>query len=123
MAHYAIVNTNKKIIINEKEAFLVESVIVVDDKKEIVNGVASEINGQKWVSDFLNLPEHKSAIKTSYNSKIRKNFASIGMYYCPQIDCFFNPKPEVFPTDSFNKTIVGVWQLNEITCKWDYILQ
>lgn len=47
-------------------------------------------------------------IKTSYNEKIRKNFAGIGMYYDEKRDAFIPQKPPV-----------GVWEFNEETCRWE----
>ena len=45
-------------------------------------------------------------VKTSFNSKIRKNFAGIGFTYDEDLDAFIPPKP----FDS--------WVLNEQTCHW-----
>lgn len=46
-------------------------------------------------------------LKTSYNSKIRKNFAGIGFTYDEVRDAFIPPKP-------FNS-----WILDEETCRWE----
>lgn len=48
-------------------------------------------------------------VKTSYNGKIRKNFAGIGFTYDEQRDAFIPPKPE------------GNWVLNEDTCRWEEV--
>lgn len=45
-------------------------------------------------------------VKTSYNAKIRKNFAGIGFTYDESRDAFIPPKP-------YNS-----WILNEIICRW-----
>jgi len=45
-------------------------------------------------------------IQTSYNRKIRKNFAGIGFNYNQELDAFIPPSP----FDS--------WTLNEQTCQW-----
>ena len=45
-------------------------------------------------------------VQTSYNGKIRKNFAGIGYYYDEEKDAFVPPKP------------FESWTLNEITCRW-----
>jgi hypothetical protein len=45
-------------------------------------------------------------IQTSYNNKIRKNFAGIGYFYDEERDAFIPPKP--FPS----------WILDEETCLW-----
>jgi len=46
-------------------------------------------------------------LKTSYNGKIRKNFAGIGFTYDKKRDAFIAPKP------------FESWILNEETCRWD----
>lgn len=46
-------------------------------------------------------------VQTSYNSRIRKNYAGIGFTYDPVRDAFIPPKP----FDS--------WVLNETTCQWE----
>ena len=46
-------------------------------------------------------------IKTSYNAKIRKNFAGIGFTYNEKLDAFIPPKP------------FESWVLNEETCLWE----
>ena len=45
-------------------------------------------------------------VKTSYNGKIRKNYAGIGYTYDPDRDAFIPPKPD--------KSI----GFNEETCQW-----
>jgi hypothetical protein len=45
--------------------------------------------------------------QTSYNNKIRKNYAGIGFTYDAARDAFIPPQP--FPS----------WTLNETTCLWD----
>ena len=45
-------------------------------------------------------------VKTSYNSRIRKNFAAIGFFYNEQLDAFIPPKP------------FESWTLDEETCQW-----
>jgi hypothetical protein len=46
-------------------------------------------------------------VKTSYNGKIRKNFAGIGMFYEPAFDAFIAPQ--------CHKEAI----LNESTCTWE----
>ena len=46
-------------------------------------------------------------VKTSYNAKIRKNFAGIGFTYDKERDAFIAPKP------------FTSWVLNEETCRWE----
>ncbi len=45
-------------------------------------------------------------VQTSYNGRIRKNFAGIGFRYDEELDAFIAPQP--FPS----------WTLNERTCRW-----
>jgi len=46
-------------------------------------------------------------VQTSYNSNIRKNYASVGGTYDSTRDAFIRPKP--YPS----------WILNETTCQWN----
>lgn len=59
--------------------------------------------GYQWLIDNLG----GRWIKTSYNGRIRKNFAGIGFVYDENRDAFIPPKP-------FNS-----WILNEETCIWE----
>lgn len=45
-------------------------------------------------------------VQTSYNARIRKNFASVGYTYNEELDGFIPPKP------------YESWSLNEETCLW-----
>lgn len=45
-------------------------------------------------------------VQTSYNARIRKNFAGIGFYYDEVRDAFIAPKP------------FESWTLDEETCQW-----
>lgn len=45
-------------------------------------------------------------IKTSYNARIRKNYAGIGFQYDAERDAFIPPKP------------FSSWILDEETCQW-----
>ena len=46
-------------------------------------------------------------VQTSYNSNIRKNYASVGGTYDSTRDAFINPKP------------YSSWILDETTCQWN----
>jgi hypothetical protein len=46
-------------------------------------------------------------MQTSYNAKIRKNYAGIGYTYDKDRDAFIPPKP------------YASWVLNETTCLWN----
>ena len=58
--------------------------------------------GYQWLLDNLG----GTWVKTSYNAKIRKNFAGIGYTYDATRDAFIAPKPD---------TATG---FNEDTCQW-----
>jgi hypothetical protein len=59
-------------------------------------------NGEQWCHEFAG----GRWKQTSYNSRIRKNFAGIGYTYDESRDAFISPKP--YPS----------WTLNEETCQW-----
>jgi len=89
MAHYAFLDNNN----------YVTEVITGIDETETIEGLDPE----KWYSDFRNL----KCIRTSYNAKIRKNYAGIGYFYDETRDAFIAPKP------------YASWILNENTCQWE----
>jgi len=74
MAHYAFLDENNK----------VTEVIVGIDETELIEGKEPEI----WYGEFRN----QKCIRTSYNAKIRKNYASIGFTYDEVLDAFIPPK-------------------------------
>jgi hypothetical protein len=58
--------------------------------------------GYQWLIDNLG----GTWIKTSYNGKIRKNFAGIGFTYDAERDAFIAPEP------------IDATGFDEETCKW-----
>ena len=86
MAHFAEINENG----------IVLQVLVVPD--------AQENRGQEFLADDLQLGG--TWVQTSYNARIRKNYAGIGMLYDAERDAFIAPQP-------FNS-----WVLDEETCQW-----
>jgi len=74
MAHYAFIENN-----------LVVEVIVGIDETETIESLDPET----WYSNIRG----QSCKRTSYNSKIRYNFAGIGFTYDPVDDAFIPPKP------------------------------
>jgi hypothetical protein len=70
MAHYAYINENN----------IVTDVIVGKDENELIDGLDPET--------------YYGAIRTSYNGKIRYNFAGIGYTYDPIDDAFIAPMPD-----------------------------
>ncbi len=75
MAHYAFLDDNN----------IVTEVIVGIDETEIIEGLSPE----KWYAQFRG----QTCIRTSYNSKIRFNYAGIGYTYDPLDDAFIAPMP------------------------------
>jgi len=95
MAHFAKLDQNNVVI----------EVYVVDNNELLENGIESEAKGIEF---FVNLFGGNANWKqTSYNGRIRKNFAGIGYTYDATRDAFIPPQP--FPS----------WTLNESTCLWD----
>jgi hypothetical protein len=88
MAHYAYIDNNN----------IVVAVTVGKDETELINGLDTETYYAQGTPYAVK--------RTSYNGKIRKNYAGIGFTYDAQRDAFIAPKP-------FNS-----WVLNEDTCRW-----
>ena len=76
MAHYAFLD----------ESNIVTEVIVGKDETEILDGLTPE----EWYGNFRG----QTCIRTSYNGKIRYNYAGIGYTYDPIDDAFIAPMPE-----------------------------
>jgi ribosomal protein S27AE len=76
MAHYAFLN----------ESNIVTEVIVGIDETELIEGLDPET----WYGNF----KGQKCVRTSYNSKIRYNYAGIGYKYDPDADAFTAPRPE-----------------------------
>ena len=89
MAHYAFLDNNN----------IVTEVITGIDETELIEGLDPEI----WYGNFRG----QVCKRTSYNGRIRKNYAGLGYTYDPERDAFIPPKP--YPS----------WQLNEETCQWE----
>lgn len=88
MAHYAFLDKNN----------VVTEVIVGIDENELIEGLDPET----WYGNFRN----QKCVRTSYNAKIRKNFAGIGFTYDELRDAFIPPKP------------LDAIELDEETCLW-----
>jgi hypothetical protein len=89
MAHYAFLDDNNT----------VTEVIVGIEETELIEGLDPET----WYGNFRG----QVCKRTSYNGKIRKNYAGIGFTYDYERDAFIPPKP----FDS--------WILDEETCRWE----
>jgi len=88
MAHYAFLDENS----------IVTEVIVGIDETETIEGLTPE----QWYGNF----KQQLCVRTSYNNKIRKNYAGIGYFYNATLDAFVPPK--------CHKEAI----LDESTCHW-----
>ena len=88
MAHYAFLDENNT----------VTEVIVGVDENKLIDGLDPET--------FYGNLRGQACIRTSYNGKIRKNYAGIGFIYDPIRDAFIPPKPD---------TAIG---FDEESCQW-----
>ena len=86
MAHYAYLDENNFVV----------AVIVGKDETELIDGLDTE------TYYALNTPY--TVKRTSYNGKIRYNFAGIGYYYDPIDDAFIAPAPCDHEELNLNKT-------------------
>jgi hypothetical protein len=91
MAHYAFLNEDN----------IVTEVIVGKDETEIIDSLDPET----WYGNFRN----QICKRTSYNGRIRKNYAGIGYSYDSVRDAFIAPKPDCHPE---------LITLNEESCQW-----
>jgi hypothetical protein len=100
MAHFARLDTNNIVT----EVFVIDNLNCSDS-----NGNENENIGINYCKSFYEPVYGSDTIwkQTSYNSKIRKNFAGIGYYYDENLDAFIPPKP-------YNS-----WILNNETCRWE----
>ena len=76
MAHYAFLNDKN----------IVTEVITGVNETELIEGLDPET----WYGNFRG----QTCKRTSYNGKIRYNFAGIGSTYDPIDDAFISPMPE-----------------------------
>ena len=75
MAHYAFLDDSN----------IVTEVIVGIDETELIEGKTPE----HWYGEFRG----QTCVRTSYNGKIRFNFAGVGYTYDPIDDAFIAPMP------------------------------
>ena len=94
MAHFACLDTNnvvtQVIVVSNADTSTAQG----EEKESIGIAFCERLLGGTWV-------------KTSYNAKIRKNYAGIGYTYDKDRDAFIPPKP------------YASWVLNETTCLWN----
>ena len=89
MAHYAFLDEDN----------IVTQVIVGINETETIEGLDPET----WYANFKGV----TCKRTSYNARIRGNYAGIGMTYLPLEDIFIHPKCHVEAV------------LNAAAAKWD----
>ena len=88
MAHYAFLDKNN----------IVTEVIVGKDETELIEGLDTET----WYGNFRG----QVCKRTSYNNKIRFNYAGVGYTYDANRDAFIAPKPD------------KATGFDEATCQW-----
>ena len=93
MAHFAKLNENN----------IVLKVVVLDNEVMTIDGVEREDVGVTFLQNIF------GGIwkQTSYNNRMRKNYAGMGYTYDEVRDAFIAPQP------------YASWVLNESTCLWD----
>ena len=96
MAHFA--KLDKDNVVTEVHVVNNIELLAADGSESEVMGIAFLI---RWSGGYSNWKQ------TSYNGKIRKNYAGIGYTYDSTRDAFIPPKP------------FSSWTLNEDTCLWD----
>jgi hypothetical protein len=94
MAHYAFLDDNS----------IVTEVITGIDETELIEGLDPEI----WYGNYRG----QVCKRTSYNNKIRYNYAGVGMSYNADGDAFIAPRPkcghkELFLNDQYKWNCQG----------------
>ena len=94
MAHFAKINSENLVT----EVIVINNDVILDS-----NGEEQESLGVDFCKQIYGDGTYK---QTSYNSKIRKNMATVGSTYDTSRDAFIRPKR--YPS----------WVLDESTCRW-----
>jgi hypothetical protein len=96
MAHFARLNDSNMVV----------EVIVINNAELIgPDGLESELKGIDFCKSLFG--SDTTWVQTSYNGRIRKNYAGVGFTYDAALDAFIPPQP--FPS----------WTLNQNTCLWN----
>ena len=108
MAHYAYLDQNNVVVI----------VTVGKDETELIDGLDTET--------YYALNTDYTVKRTSYNNRIRKQYAGIGYKYDANADVFISPQP--YPSWSLDENfdwqaptpmpINGKWFWDENTLNW-----
>lgn len=121
MAHYALLDENNVVI---------QVITGVDEGITQLDTDGTEIGGstEAWENFYATRPwlNAISCKRTSYNAKIRKQYASVGFVYNPEADVFVAPQP--FPSWTLDNNfewqppiempIEGCWVWNEELGNW-----
>ena len=101
MAHYALIDENN-IVVNVITG-IDENIIQTDADGTQVGG-----STEAWEDFYSSLPwfQGLTCKRTSYNSRIRKNYAGIGFTYDATRDAFIAPRP------------IEAIGFDEETCQW-----
>jgi hypothetical protein len=95
MAHFAKLDENN---------YVTEIHVVANEVLDLQNEETTGIEFlTEWSGGYTNWKQ------TSYNSKIRKNYAGIGYFYDEDLDAFIPPKAKCHYEETFN----------EVTCRWE----
>lgn len=81
MAHFALLN---------EDNIVIQVVVISDDSCLDENGEESEEVGKEFCKTLFNTGPW---IQTSYNGRIRRRHAGIGLIYLPESDVFIHPQP------------------------------
>jgi hypothetical protein len=99
MAHYAFLDDSN----------IVTEVIVGKDETELID----ELTPEEWYADYRG----QRCVRTSYNGKIRYNYAGIGFTYDPIDDAFIAPMP-VCGHDELTLTDNKQWKCSSCIAIW-----
>jgi hypothetical protein len=86
-----------------ENGIVVQGIVVSNQDTTDEHGVEKEEIGIAFCSNLLG----GTWKQTSYNARIRKNYAGIGYTYDETLDAFVPPKP------------FASWKLNEETAQWE----
>ncbi len=92
MAHYAFLDENNVVV----------DVIVGIDETELIEGLDPET----WYGNFKGL----KCVRTSYNGKIRYNYAGIGYTYDETADAFIPANPNCGHAELTLNTDYYIWE-------------
>ena len=94
MAHFAQLN---------EENLVTQVIVVANQDTADQDGVENEAIGIEFCTNLLG----GKWVQTSYNARIRKNYAGVGYKYDAALDAFIPPQP------------FASWTLNNETAQWE----